>query len=102
LRYTRLDLFFFVFLLGFILAILWWMDLGRLLRVLENPTWWQRVLGILFGVPQALFGLVCVAAGGSIIVWVIWNSFIEREPEYSGGFLTFGVGPMLVRLVQDG
>jgi hypothetical protein len=96
LRVTRLELFFLVFIVGFVLSILWWMDLGRLLRAIEQPTSLQRVLGILFGIPQALFGLLCIVAGGSMVAWVLWNSVVQQESQYSGGFLTFGIGPMLV------
>jgi hypothetical protein len=96
LRFAGNDLFFVVFLVGFVLSIMFWLDLGRLLRQLENPTPWQRVLGVLFGIPQALFGLVCVAIGSAIVVWVLYNSLVERSTAYSGGFLTFGIGPALV------
>jgi hypothetical protein len=96
LRFTSNDLFFFVFLVGFVLTIMFWLDLGRLLRQLETPSPWQRVLGVLFGIPQALLGLVCVVFGGAIVVWVLYNSFVERTTTYSGGFLTFGIGPFLV------
>lgn len=75
--------------------ILCWIDLGRSFRV---PTASRAVflLGVILGVPQALLGAICVVAGVSIVGWVLYNSFIERLPHYSGGFLTFGIGPLLV------
>ncbi|MCG2580800.1 MAG: hypothetical protein KA296_07975 [Marinobacter sp.] len=86
-------LFIFVGLPVFILA---WIDLGLVLRNLDNPTTMQRVLGVLFGFPQVVFGIVSVCIGLSIVGWVFYNSFVETQPQYSGGFLTLGVGPALV------
>lgn len=96
LRFTKFEGFFLLFLVGFILSILYWMDLGRVLREVERPTPRQRVLGILFGIPQAVFGLTCVVCGCAIIIWVLYNNLFARSPAYSGGFLTFGMGPVLV------
>ena len=82
------------FVVGLPLVILYWFDLGRELR--SSPaSRWQRLAGLLMGVPQALFGMVCAAAGIAIVCWVLYNSFWARDPDYSGGFLTFGVGPVL-------
>lgn len=86
-------LFIFV---GLPVLILAWIDLGSELRRLENPTLLQKVLGALFGVPQAVLGITSVLIGLSIIGWVLYNSLIETQPQYSGGFLTLGVGPALV------
>jgi hypothetical protein len=78
------------------LTVLYWIDLGRELRNTRNSTRVTRALGIVMGVPQALFGLACAAVGLAIIVWVIYNTFVERQPEYSGGFMTLGIGPTLI------
>lgn len=86
-------LFIFV---GLPFLILAWIDLGSTLRSLDNPSPPQRVLGILFGAPQAVFGITSVFIGLSIVGWVLYNSLIETQPQYSGGFLTLGVGPALV------
>lgn len=86
-------LFIFVGLPIFILA---WIDLGKVLRSVERPSYVVRVLGLVFGAPQALFGLVSIVLGVSLIGWVLYNSFIQTQPQYSGGFLTFGIGPALV------
>lgn len=85
-------LFIFVGLPFFVLS---WIDLGQSLREVINPSRVTRTLGILFGVPQALLGLVSILFGSAIVVWVIYNSFVERQPQYSGGFLTLGIGPAL-------
>lgn len=71
-------------------------DLGRSLREVPNPSWLIRVLGILFAVPQALFALLTIAIGVSLLAWDLYNSIVRRVPEYSGGFLTFGIGPALI------
>lgn len=96
LRLTHADIFFFSFIAGFIFSLLYWIDLGGQLRDIENPRVWQRMLGIAFGVPQALLGLTSIAIGVAIIGWVLYNSLIERTPEYSGSFLSMGIGPMLI------
>ena len=96
LRFTHSDFFFLTFIVGFIFSIMFWMDVGGHLRDLENPSRWQRVLGIAFGVPQALLGITSIGIGLAIIGWVLYNSLIERSPEYSGGFLALGIGPLLV------
>lgn len=86
-------LFIFV---GLPVLIVAWIDLGSELRRLENPTLFQKVLGVLFGVPQAVLGVTSVLIGLSIVGWVLYNSLVETQPQYSGGFLTLGVGPALV------
>ncbi|MBN7770648.1 hypothetical protein KUV44_17595 [Marinobacter daepoensis] len=85
-------LFIFV---GLPVLILAWIDLGSALRSLEHPTHLQRMLGVLFGVPQAVLGITSVFIGLSIIGWVLYNSLVETQQQYSGGFLTLGVGPAL-------
>jgi hypothetical protein len=77
------------------LVILWWFDLGSELRSSPSPSRLVRVGGLLMGLPQAVFGLVCLVAGLSLICWVLYNTFWEIHPFYTGGFLTFGLGPLL-------
>lgn len=86
-------LFIFVGIPIFILA---WVDLGRAVRSVRNPSVSLRMLGIIFGVPQALLGTIAIALGVSVVGWVLYNSIIERQSEYSGGFLMFGIAPALV------
>ena len=71
-------------------------DLGKALRNLENPTPGTKILGFLFGLPQAMFGLISVLFGLAIIGWVLYNLLIERQEEFTGGFFTFGMGPAMV------
>jgi len=54
------------------------------------------VLRLILRIPRVLGGLLSIILGLSIIGWVLYNSFVETQPEYSGGFLTFGIGPTLV------
>ena len=96
LRFTHNDFFFLSFIVGFIFSIMYWIDVGGHLRDLEDPRRWQRVLGFAFGVPQAILGITSIAIGVAIIGWVLYNSFVERTAEYSGGFLALGIGPMLI------
>ncbi|WP_148282970.1 hypothetical protein [Pseudogulbenkiania sp. NH8B] len=78
------------------IAILAWIDLGRKLRNSPTNSPVLFVVGIVFGLPQALFGSVAVLAGLTIVGWVLYNSLWARLPQYTGGFLTFGVGPALI------
>ena len=86
--------------LGFVVAlplsILYWLDYGTELRQISRPSRARRLLAFVVGVPQVLFGLVSLVSGVSIVAWVLYNSFWEKQPEYTGGFLTIGIGPLLV------
>ena len=93
---THNDIFFLSFLAGLLASILYWVDLGRELRQTQSAGTTARILGVVMGVPQALLGLISAGVGLSIIGWVLYNTFIERQPQYSGGFLTLGIGPILV------
>jgi hypothetical protein len=82
--------------IGLVLSILYWFDLAWKIRNAPSPTRALRIMGVLMGVPQALFGLLCVSIGLAVVIWVIYNSFVERQPQYSGGFMTLGIGPALI------
>jgi protein-S-isoprenylcysteine O-methyltransferase Ste14 len=91
-----LTLWFLLFIFVAVpLLILSWVDLGRAIRGAENPTRLLLTLGVIFGLPQALLGIFAIICGVSIVGWVLYNSFVKRQSEYSGGFLTFGIGPAL-------
>ena len=92
----RVDGWFGVgFVLALPLIILYWFDLGRELRASQSSSRWHRAAGLIMGLPQALFGIACAAIGIAIICWVLYNSFFERDPNYTGSFLTLGIGPVL-------
>lgn len=61
-------------------------------RTNDGTTLLRRIFNALFRVPLALFGLVCIVAGGSIIGWVLYNALVERRKEYTGPHLVFGLG----------
>jgi hypothetical protein len=70
-------------------------------RTNDGTTVLSRVFNVLFRVPLAMFGFVCLVAGAAIISWVLYNVFVERQKEYSGprlifGLKSFGVGVPLV------
>jgi hypothetical protein len=61
----------------------------------------SRVFNVLFRVPLALFGALCIGAGVSIIGWVLYNVIFERQKEYTGpkfitGWGSFGVSVPLI------
>jgi hypothetical protein len=62
----------------------------------KNPTALVRTLAFIFTVPQELFAIFAIICGITLIGWVTYNSLIKRVPQYSGGFLTFGIGPALI------
>lgn len=96
LRYIHWDVFFFTFMAAMVLTIMYWLDVGSELRAVENPSPALRILGILMGVPQALLGLVCFGSGTAIVFWVLYNVFVERQPEFPSIVLGLGVGPGLI------
>jgi hypothetical protein len=70
-------------------------------RTNEGTTMLMRVFNALFRVPLALFGLLSLVIGVSIICWVLYNILVERQKEYSGprflaGWRSFGIGVPLV------
>lgn len=70
-------------------------------RTNDGTTMLSRGFNVLFRVPLALFGFVCLVTGVGIIGWVLYNVFFERQREYSGprfivGLGSFGVGVPLV------
>ena len=61
-------------------------------RTNDGTTRFGRIFNVMFRVPLALFGLACLVGGGSIIGWVLYNVFIERQKGYSGPSFVFGLG----------
>lgn len=82
--------------IGLVLSILHGLDLAEALRDTPDPSRRVRAAILLLGVPQALFGLLCAGTGLAIIAWVLYNTFVERLPAYSGSLAALGVGPALV------
>jgi hypothetical protein len=61
-------------------------------RANDGTTVFSRIFNVLFRVPLALFGLVCLVVGVGIIGWVLYNLFVERQKEYSGPSFITGLG----------
>ena len=55
----------------------------------------SSVFGFCF---RLLFGSLAVIIGVAIILWVCYNLFIERQPEFTGSSLlpSFGIGAAMV------
>jgi len=92
-RFTGSGYSWLLLILAVPLIFLYLMDYSRELRRAPNPSGIVRVFALLMSLPEAIFGLLTIAFGVAMILWVLYNSFIKRLPEYSGGFLTFGIGP---------
>jgi hypothetical protein len=66
-------------------TVVCWVDLGRALRAVRNPSSLMWFLGIAFGIPQAIFAVGTMTCGFAIVGWVLYNSFIDSLPAHSGG-----------------
>lgn len=82
--------------IGLVLFVLYSFDYAAELDVTGAPTRFQRFARMLLFVPRVIFGLLAVSIGASIALWVLYNTFVKRLPEYSGGYLTFGIAPVLL------
>jgi hypothetical protein len=53
---------------------------------------------LLLRLPAVLFGSLSILIGATIILWVLYNTFISRLPQYTGPslFAGFGIGPALI------
>ena len=60
-------------------TVVCWVDVGRALRGVRNPSSLVWALGIAFGIPQAIFGVATIACGFAISGWVLYK-FIRRPP----------------------
>ena len=85
-----------LFLVSLICSILYCIDYAAELKLLEEKSKYQRFISKVLLFPVAIFGLISLSIGLLIAVWVLYNTFIERQPQYTGGFLTFGIAPVLI------
>jgi hypothetical protein len=60
----------------------------RIIRASSAPT--------AFPVRRLLSGVLCIAIGFAMIIWVLYRTFLEQNPYYAGAFLIFGLGPLLI------
>jgi hypothetical protein len=91
-------LIFFVFVV--LLPILALTGKDALVYLSENSKENQYLsigVKVIAGVPVIIFGALSLIIGISIIIWVIFNLFVERLPEFTGGmFSGLGIGPALI------
>lgn len=78
------------------LILVAWLDVARTLSEVRARSFGGRCLRVFMCGPQALLGLVTLLIGLVIMGWVLYNSCVERLPQYRGGFLTFGVSTAFV------
>jgi len=45
---------------------------------------------------QLAFGFLSVVIGFGMVVWVLYKTYLNQEPYYSGAFLIFGLGPLCI------
>jgi hypothetical protein len=95
-------------IIGILLIFIWFplLILGVIDRIdkiewEKNGSSLSTVMKILLATPKALLGMVSVFFGGAIVVWVFYNVFIERQPQYTGpdmvySLVSFGIGPALI------
>lgn len=80
-----------------LLVVTGWDALGELNSSAEGSSIVRIAVRLLASVPALVFGLLSLVCGIAIIVWVLYNDFIERRPEFTGTWFTgFGIGPALV------
>ena len=74
-----------------------------LLRLFEAASVWRqshcvigRLFGWIFGAFHFLFALTMLGIGVSIILWILYNLLIERQPEFKGHW--FNLIPVLIMI----
>lgn len=79
------------------LLVLRVVDLGGALRELPTDRPVLRAVGLALGLPEALLGLASMGIGVAIVAWVVYNTFVDRLPEFTGHVVfRFGIGPTLI------
>lgn len=94
----------FLILLIFIsipLALLYCIDIAKEIQKTHHARQGFSLIVTLARLPQICLGLSSIFIGVAITLWILYNLFIERRPEYSAGFFRsiFGlvsVGPAFV------
>ncbi|MES2355943.1 MAG: hypothetical protein V4568_16390 [Pseudomonadota bacterium] len=69
-----------------------WLDIGRALRKTSSSNAASYALGVLVGLPQAVFGLVCLIAGVAITVAFFFGPVRGEDSNW----IVFLVGPLLM------
>ncbi len=79
---TQNGIFMLGSLVGFILSILWIVDLKRQLQAGPAAGTGRRVALAVLAIPQAFLGLTALAIGLAIIGWILYNLLVERQPQF--------------------
>lgn len=79
---TQNGIFMLGSLVGFILSILWIVDLKRQLEAQPAAVTGQRVTLAVLAIPQALLGLTALTIGLAIIGWILYNLLVERQAQF--------------------
>ncbi len=79
---TQNGIFMLGSLVGFILSILWIVDLKRQLEAQPAAGTGQRVTLAVLAIPQALLGLTALTIGLAIIGWILYNLLVERQAQF--------------------
>jgi hypothetical protein len=45
---------------------------------------------------HGVLSILALLIGSTIIVWVLYNEFVQRQPGFQRGGTGFGVGPIMV------
>lgn len=55
-------------------------------------------LRVMAGLPAFVFGVLGLVIGITIIGWILYNYFIERQPSFTGGYIFsgFGIAPVAI------
>ena len=89
---------FTFFVVLFPLYVLCSKDALENLSTVSSSTKYAYVTWLIASLPTLLFGLLAVGIAAAIILWVLYNSLIERQPEFTGGtiFGGFGIAPIML------
>ncbi|HEX6861680.1 MAG TPA: hypothetical protein VF414_02635 [Thermoanaerobaculia bacterium] len=86
-----------VLLLGLPLALLLYLDWVAALRARRRRRVGARLLVGIASLPAFSFGLIAFVTGLTLIVWVLYNVLVERQPQFRWSpWQGFGIGPPLV------
>jgi len=87
-----------ILFIAFPVFIMTLIDLSRYIKKLNSHSRPIKILSIFLTIPEIIFGIISIIIGILIIMWVLYNSFIERQDTYSGSvyFVGFGLAIPLI------
>lgn len=99
-----------LFTISLVCSVLYCFDYAEELRSLEKKSTFQKIVSAALFLPQAIFGLIAISIGVSIVLWVLYNTFVVTLPQYTGGLLaiiivsavaTYGLSLLLSHLARN-